>query len=88
MKIKRAWLFVALIPFLVFFAAGAVLGWWLIEKDAGRYLRDFGKDQPESDFYYSALVTGALLGTAGAGLGLGGYGCYRLIRRPSQKSER
>lgn len=87
MKIKRGWLLATLIPFFVFFAAGASLGWWLIEKDAGRYLRDFGKDQPQSDFFYSALVTGALLGTAGAALSLGGYGCYRLIRRTSQKPE-
>ncbi|HEY9784808.1 MAG TPA: hypothetical protein V6D17_05350 [Candidatus Obscuribacterales bacterium] len=78
---NRGWLLSVFIPFFIFFACGAGLGWWLIEKDAGRYLRDHGTPEPDSDFYYAAAITGLAFGVAGGALGISGYGCYRLVRK-------
>lgn len=57
------------------------MGWWLIDKDAGRYLRDHETPEPATDFYYASIVTGLAFGAAGAVIGITGYGGYRLIRR-------
>lgn len=80
-KRNRAWVLCIAIPFVIFFAAGAKVGWGLIDKDAGRWLRDNGTPEPASDFYYAAGMTGLALGAAGGFIGIGGYGCYKLMRR-------
>jgi hypothetical protein len=77
----RALLLCLLVPFVISFAAGAKFGWYLIEKHTGHYLRDTGNEEPASDFYYAASMTGLIFGVAGAVLGLSGYGCYRAVRK-------
>lgn len=81
---NRGWVLCVVIPFVIFFAAGAKIGWWFVEKDAGRWLRDTGQETPDSDFYRAAAVAGGVIGAVGGAVGLGGYGIYRLIRRISK----
>lgn len=77
----RIWLIASLVPFLVFFAVGAAVGWWLIDKDSGKYRASFSQEEPLSDYLYPTLITGLVFGSVGAGLGLAGYGCYRFMRK-------
>jgi len=51
---KRLWLLWGLIPFGIFFGIGARFGYWFIEKDAGRWLRDTGKIVGQRDFVEAA----------------------------------
>ena len=83
---KQAWLLAVLVPASLLFAIGAKVGWWLIEKDAGRWLRDTGEITPDITYLQSALYVGLLFALAGALLGVAGRTIFlfgkRLLRRP------
>lgn len=69
------------ISFFCFFAVGAKIGYWLIEKDSGRLLRDTGHVTTSLELFQSAGYVGLLFGVAGL---LGGaliYGLYRVAKR-------
>ncbi len=78
---RRLWLSSILIPFAAFFAIGARFGWWFIEKDAGRLLRDTGRVVDQHDFLEAAFIYGLLAGTVGALLGICVYGLFVLVKR-------
>lgn len=81
MKRLKAWLFYTLVPFAAFFAAGARFGWWFIEKDAGRLLRDTGRVIEQRELLEAAVLYGLLAGLAGAVTGMCVYGLLALIKR-------
>ena len=74
----KGWFLSVLISFFLFFAAGAKFGWWIIERDVGRILRDTGRVVPDSDLMMSALIFGTVLGLIGALIGALLYGLARL----------
>lgn len=78
---QKGWILSCSVPFLCFFVVGANLGWWLIDKDAGKYRASFSEEQPLSDYLYPTLMTGLAFGAVGASLGLGSYGFYCFSRK-------
>lgn len=80
----RPWLLAGLVPFLVFFAIGAKVGWWLIDKDAGKYRASFSHEEPLSDYYYPTLMTGLVFGAAGSVFGLCVYGAMRRFKKSEE----
>lgn len=77
----RGWFLSVLVPFFLFFAAGAKFGWWFIERDVGRILRDTGRVVPDSDLLLSALLFGTILGLVGALIGALLFGLARFSFR-------
>ena len=83
---KKGWILSCVIPFFCFFAVGAKIGYWLIEQDSGRLLRDTGHVTTSLELLQSASYVGLLFGAAGL---LGGaliYGLYRIAKRLLSKS--
>jgi hypothetical protein len=84
-KRKKGWILSCSISFICFFGIGASLGWWLIDKDAGKYRASFSEEQPLSDYLYPMLITGLAFGMVGASLGLGSYSLYRFVRKKNSR---
>lgn len=77
----KPWLIFILAPFAAFFAAGARFGWWFIEKDTGRLLRDTGKITEQRELMEAALLYGLIAGLTGAAIGFSIYGLFVLVKR-------
>ena len=73
------------IPFICLFLVGASFGWWLIDKDSGKYRASFSQEQPLNDYLYPTLMTGLAFGAVGASLGIGSYGCYLFVRKRNSR---
>lgn len=78
---RKGWILSIAIPFVCLFIVGASCGWWLIDKDSGKYRASFSQEQPLSDYLYPTFMTGFAFGVVGVILGAGSYGFYCLVRK-------
>lgn len=81
MKNASAWMPFVCVPGGILFAIGAIFGWWFIEHDAGRVLRDTGRAIGQQDLLEAAIIYGLIAGLLGVVLGLVMYGVTVLVKR-------